>query len=107
MAPVILNVAYPSGSDFNVEYYTSKHIPLAVEGWKAITSGLKDWKLYTPLGDNSPYAAVLEVTFESMEALVSVQTKAPAELQTKLKEDLVNYSTKPPSMWVSELKASL
>ncbi|KAF3014282.1 hypothetical protein G7054_g3425 [Neopestalotiopsis clavispora] len=106
MAPVILNIAYPSGSNFNVEYYTTKHIPLAVEGWKPL-GGLVNWKMYTPLGDNAPYAAVLEVTFESMEALVNVQTKAPAELQTKLKEDLPNYSTKPPTMWVSELKASL
>ncbi|KAK6193722.1 hypothetical protein LQW54_012194 [Pestalotiopsis sp. IQ-011] len=106
MAPVILNIAYPSGSDFNVDYYTSRHIPFALGAWQKL-GGLVGWKLYTPVGEGSPYAAHLEVTWDGIEAVVNMKTNSPPEVQKALADDLPNYSTKPPAIWVSELKASL
>jgi hypothetical protein len=106
MAPVILHIAYPAGASFNTDYYINKHLPPAIEGWKAL-GGLVGYKLLTPLGEGSPYDAVLQATWESPEALANMQAKVSPEQQKALADDVPNFSTKMPSIWVSEIKASL
>ncbi|KAH6647144.1 hypothetical protein BKA67DRAFT_540597 [Truncatella angustata] len=103
MAPVVLNIAYPAGSSFNKDYYLNTHMLLAVDAWKDI-GGLVDWKLLTALGDNSPYDAVLQVTWESAEALGKMRSQTSPEKQKELADDLPNYSTKAPSVWVLEVQ---
>lgn len=106
MAPVVLNIAYPAGSSFNMDYYINKHLPPAIEAWSAI-GGLVDWKILTPLGEGSPYDAHLQVTWESAEALGKMRTAVSPEAQKALQEDVPNFSTKTPTHWVSEVKTGL
>jgi hypothetical protein len=106
MAPVVLYIAYPAGSSFNTDYYINKHLPPALGVWKEI-SGFVDWKLLTPLGEGSPFDAILQVTWESAEALGRMQAQITPETQKALEDDLPNYSTKKASIWASEVKAGL
>ncbi|KAM0820100.1 hypothetical protein AB5N19_05919 [Seiridium cardinale] len=104
MAPVVLHVAYPTGSSFNADYYINTHLPPAIKAWKA-TGGLVDWKVLTPFGEGSPYDALLQVTWESAEVLGKMQSETSPEARKALEADLPHYSTKAPSMWVTEVKA--
>lgn len=101
---ITLFVAYPKGAEINLEYYTTKHIPLALKAWEGVP--FTGWKLETPVGDNSPYEVVFTISFDSMEGVGKMQTAVSAEAQKGLQDDLVNYSKKPPQIWVMDVKKS-
>lgn len=105
MAPAILHIAYPAGASFNKDYYVTKHLPPAIEAWKAI-GGLVSWNLSTPLGEGSPYDAHLQVTWESAEALGKMRTNVSPQQQKALADDVPNFSTKTPSIWATTVEAS-
>jgi uncharacterized protein (TIGR02118 family) len=101
---VTLFIAYPKGAELNLDYYTNKHIPLALKAWEKLP--FTGWKLETPVGDKSPYEIVFTVSFDSMEGVGKMQTDVTPAAQKELQADLVNYSKKPPQIWVMDVKKS-
>ncbi|KAI1855365.1 hypothetical protein JX265_006492 [Neoarthrinium moseri] len=103
MPAASLYIAYPAGSEFNVDYYKNKHLPPAIAGWSK-AAGFVGYKLQTPVGQGSPYDAVLQVTFESLEALGKSQAAITPEQMQALKDDVPNFSKNPAAHWVMEVQ---
>jgi hypothetical protein len=93
MAPTLF-IAYEKGSEVNVDYYKSTHLPKVIEAWKGVAT--KSFKVYTSPGDTSPFELLLAVEFESGEALGKLQSTVGADVQQALADDTVNYSKKKP-----------
>ncbi|KAJ4019671.1 hypothetical protein NW766_003429 [Fusarium irregulare] len=95
MATVIIQ--YPSGHDFDVDYYLKTHMPLA-EKYDSITStadrtwkskGLKSAEVIQ-LGGDSPYQIYSILRWESMAAF---QAAAGAEDAKAVHDDVKNFTT--------------
>ncbi|RGP77709.1 ethyl tert-butyl ether degradation [Fusarium longipes] len=85
MATVIIQ--YPSGHDFDVDYYLKTHMPLAEKTWK--DKGLKSAEV-VKLGGDSPYQIYTILKWESMAAF---QAAAGAEDAKAVHEDVKNFTT--------------
>ncbi|KAI1061339.1 uncharacterized protein FIESC28_07260 [Fusarium coffeatum] len=85
MATVIIQ--YPSGHDFDVDYYLKTHMPLAEKTWKS--KGLKSAEVIQ-LGGDSPYQIYSILRWESMAAF---QAAAGAEDAKAVHDDVKNFTT--------------
>ena len=92
-----LVVVYEPGSNFRVEPYMSRHVPLLRQHLGSI--GLTGFRLLLgDGGDNkASYEAMALVDFESKEALGRMFT-LPAEVAAVV-HDVSYFSDKPPKMW--------
>ncbi|KAK7398070.1 hypothetical protein QQX98_012556 [Neonectria punicea] len=104
MAPSNVTVLYPAlkdGETFDLEYYVTSHLQLAVEAWKELD--LKDFrvvKFTTAVGEEkSPFSVAAIITFESPEgankALVAPESKA-------VFEDTPNFTNTKPVVLLGE-----
>ncbi|KAI1845872.1 hypothetical protein JX265_011233 [Neoarthrinium moseri] len=114
-----LCVAYPPGSDIDLDYYLEKHIPWSLELWEGDGSdgrkgSIIDWKVYTAAatsGDeddnNGPsYELLFTCTWASREAMEAAQSAVTPKQHKEAWEDVANYSKKSPVVWIMEQKAS-
>ncbi|KAH8896068.1 hypothetical protein GQ53DRAFT_804168 [Thozetella sp. PMI_491] len=102
-----LYIAYPPGSDVDLDYYLTKHLPPALEIWR---STLIEWTIQqsSSTGDDGgslPYETLFTCTWESLAALEAARGAIPPETQQAAWDDVVNYSKKNPVVWVMEQKA--
>ena len=59
-----VTVLYPKGTNFDMDYYMSKHMPLVAEKWTQ--HGLKSWKVIN-FGKDAEYCVQATLEFGSME----------------------------------------
>lgn len=95
----VLNVVYPkeAASDFNMDYYLQKHMPLVQKLWGPL--GLKSWSVAT-LGEDSGYYVQAFLIFESHEAFAKVPT-------AEIFGDVKNFTSTSPSKWVGSLEGQV
>ncbi|WYZ39772.1 hypothetical protein EsH8_IV_000113 [Colletotrichum jinshuiense] len=101
--PATVSVLYPNEPDskYDVEYYISRHMPLAAAQWKS--SGLKSWSVTkyqaSPDGKEPQYVFAGILNFDSIEsihkALASPETQA-------VMQDVPNFSNKTPVFLIGE-----
>jgi uncharacterized protein (TIGR02118 family) len=99
-----VSVHYPNtpGSRFDVEYYTSVHMPTAV---RLLGTALKDVSVEIGIGggvpgDPAPFAAIAGFTCESVDAF----TAAFMPVADQLQNDIPKYTDITPIIQISELK---
>ncbi|RFN48194.1 ethyl tert-butyl ether degradation ethd [Fusarium flagelliforme] len=85
MATIIIQ--YPSGHDFDVDYYLKTHMPLAEKTWSS--KGLKSAEVIQ-LGGDSPYQIYSILRWESMAAF---QAAAGSEESKAVHDDVKNFTT--------------
>jgi len=91
------SVLYPAteGATFDHDYYTNKHVPLAVKTW-----GLEGAQI--DKGLNGPYVAAVHFVFESMDAMgAAMGVPGTADVMA----DMANYTTISPVVQTSEIVA--
>ncbi|KAM0354870.1 hypothetical protein ACHAPU_000706 [Fusarium lateritium] len=80
-------IQYPTGHDFDVDYYVNTHMPLAEKVWKS--HGLQGADIIKLSGEG-PYQIYSILRWESLEAF----QKAYAMEETKaVQEDVKNFTT--------------
>jgi uncharacterized protein (TIGR02118 family) len=94
---VVLVVAYEKGSDVDLDYYRSTHLPLAFKTWETLS--ITGHTLMTSTGNDDPYEILLTINMESMEEIKKMGA-LPSELRKTLSDDIKNYTKKPPKSWV-------
>jgi len=87
-----VTILYPEsdGAELDIEYYTSKHMPLVVETWAAF--GLKTWqavKFAPGLDGSQPYRLATMTTWENKEG---VQQAMAAPGTQALLADVANFT---------------
>ena len=84
-------VVYPrkEGSDFDMSYYLSTHMPLVAKHWKQY--GLKSYAV-TQLGDG-PYSVSCTMEWESPEAIGKAMK---SETVSEIMGDIPNFSKEQP-----------
>lgn len=90
-----MSVFYPSGegSNFDLDYYRSTHVPMALKAW-----GLSDAEI--DKGVNGPYVAAVHFRFESQDALnAALGLPATADVLA----DVPNFTNITPVMQMSEI----
>jgi uncharacterized protein (TIGR02118 family) len=89
------SVLYPAteGATFDHDYYTNKHVPLALESW-----GLDRAEI--DKGLDGPYVAAVHFTFDSAEAL---QAALGSPGTGDVMADVANYTTISPVIQTSEI----
>lgn len=99
-----VSVLYPNtpGSRFDVDYYTSVHMPMAV---RLLGSALKAVSVEIGVGgavpgDPAPFAAIAGFTCESVEAF----TAAFMPVADQLQGDIPKYTDIRPILQISEIK---
>ncbi|KAL6915108.1 hypothetical protein ACHAPO_010289 [Fusarium lateritium] len=92
-------IQYPSGHDFDVDYYLKTHMPLAEKAWKG--KGLKSADVIQ-LGGDSPYQIYTVLRWESLAAF---QAAATAEDAKAVHEDVKNFTTAKADIRVGEVIA--
>ncbi|WZH46777.1 Dimeric alpha-beta barrel [Fusarium acuminatum] len=93
-------IQYPTGHDFNVDYYVNTHMPLAEKTWGS--HGLISAEV-VKLGGDSPHQIYTIMKWESLAAF----QKAGAMEETKaVHEDVKNFTTAKPTMVIGETVAS-
>ena len=99
-----VSVLYPNtpGSRFDVDYYTSTHMPMSV---RLLGAALKDVSVEIGIGsavrgDPAPFAAIAGFTCESVEAF----TAAFMPVADQLQADIPKYTDIRPILQISELK---
>lgn len=90
-----LSVYYPTteGAGFDHDYYSTKHVPLAVKTW-----GLDGAEI--DKGVDGPHIAAVHFKFESLEALGAAMS---AEGTPAILADVANYTTIAPVLQTSEI----
>ena len=103
---VKVSILYPSKEDgrFDLDYYLTKHMPMAIEKLNpalkgvAVGYGLSGGLLGSP----PPYLAMCDLLFDSLETfLAAFGTHAEA-----LRGDIPNYTNIEPIIQISEIKLS-
>lgn len=91
-------ILYPKseGSTFDLDYYTSKHMPLFVGHLGDAATG---WGVVAPHGD--AHHCVGWVTIESKDALDAAMREHGAEIVA----DVANYTTAAPQMIIGDVVA--
>lgn len=96
-------ILYPNGEDktFDMEYYSTKHMPLAASlfGESLVTMSIDKGLASTTPGAPVPYLAIGYFYFENMETMKS-SMGAHSE---KLRADVPNYTNIQPILQVSEV----
>lgn len=90
-----MSVFYPSGegSTFDLDYYRSTHVPMALKAW-----GLSEAEI--DKGINGPYVAGVHFRFESQDA---VNTALGAPATAEVLADVANFTNITPVMQMSEI----
>lgn len=91
-----MSVSYPSGegSTFDLNYYTSSHIPLCERV-------MKPSRVEVDKGINGPYVAAAHFYFDSMEAFGAAMS---SDEMGAVMADVANYSSNcTPVMQISEI----
>lgn len=93
-----VSVLYPKsdGAQFDHEYYRTKHVPMAVNGWKPARTEIDK-------GLDGPYEAAVHFFFESAERF---QQCMGLPVTGELMADLPNYTNIEAQIQVSEVVAS-
>ena len=89
-----ITVAYPSGADFDLDYYMSKHMPLVERTWAPM--GLSGWRVLRGVPGQDGAAPVHQVTAELTFSSVEAFQKAASEHGTEIFADIPNYTQAKP-----------
>ncbi|THV64381.1 hypothetical protein D6D28_09952 [Aureobasidium pullulans] len=84
-------VLYPKGTNFNMDYYLSTHMPLAYKSWSDF--GLKGWSV-VEFGPDSDYCVQAILEWDSEE---SSKKALASEAAGVVMADVKNFSDKAPT----------
>ncbi|KAK8086244.1 hypothetical protein PG994_001218 [Apiospora phragmitis] len=98
--PAVAFAAYPKGSNMNLEYYKTKHVPWVFGLWQPYA---KAYRLLTTAGGDCPYEVIIEIDLDHPGDLEKANAQLSPEQAKAMEDDLANYSQKPPVFWVSEV----
>nr|XP_001392934.2 hypothetical protein ANI_1_2188074 [Aspergillus niger CBS 513.88] len=84
-------VLYPKDAAFDLQYYFSNHMTLAVERWSL--HGLKDWRVVQFTSSDAPFVVGAMFTWDSMNGLTEA---CKAEDSKAIFEDVPNFSDQEP-----------
>ncbi|KAL1305152.1 hypothetical protein AAFC00_002076 [Neodothiora populina] len=100
-AKVLITILYPvkEGSTFNLEYYTTKHMPLAKEIWGSGSDGLLSSAVYS-LDPSSGFVVQTVTGWKDMAAFQAAMTH---ERSKELIEDVKNFCEVEPKLLVGNL----
>lgn len=93
-------VLYPQGTQFNMEYYLSSHMPLVSK--KLSQYGLKSWKVLE-FGGDAPYCVQATLEWESQQAF---EQGAGSPDMKEVLDDVPNFSDKQPTLMPGTIKGS-
>ncbi|KAI1382748.1 uncharacterized protein F4822DRAFT_95791 [Hypoxylon trugodes] len=99
---VTMFVGYPTGSNFDMDYYLNKHLPTVGSVWKPFGMGASRVTIATD--SKGPYLALAQIEWPSMEAAQKAQTETPPEVHKKMLDDIKNYTDIQPTIWFMENK---
>jgi uncharacterized protein (TIGR02118 family) len=88
MPGVTVTVLYPTGTQFDLNYYLTSHMPMVAGLLKP--HGLTGWRVTQNVQPEAPYSIVCELYLDSLEGL----EKGMAENHEKILDDVKNYSDK-------------
>ncbi|WP_394835984.1 EthD family reductase [Pendulispora rubella] len=102
---VRVSVSYPAGEGktFDLEYYTTKHMPLVGALLKPVRYEIDDGVGGVTPGSAGPYLAASYLYFETVD---DFRTAAALHLE-HLVADVPNYTNSPPVIQISEIVASV
>ena len=83
-------VLYPKGTEFNMDYYMSSHMPMVEKKWSQY--GLKSWKVID-FGKDAEYCVQATLEFGSVE---DFQNAGGSEEAKEVMGDVKNFSDKSP-----------
>ena len=101
--PAVACVGYPKGSEVNVDYYVNKHAPWVFGLWQPLA---KSYRVCHTPAEDSPYEVMIFVDFESEGDLAKAMGGLDEATNNAIKDDLKNYSKKPPVYWTMEVKGT-
>ncbi|KAF7550652.1 hypothetical protein G7Z17_g5566 [Cylindrodendrum hubeiense] len=101
MATIVIQ--YPSGHDFDLDYYLNKHMPLVSATWSS--EGLQSWEIVT-FSEGSAYQVQATLRWDSLE---SFEKAAAGSTATTVFGDIPSFTTAKPDLFkgVSKLKSAL
>lgn len=89
MHKLVVLYSEPEDPDAFIEYYTTKHLPLAAK-----IPGMLSWRYSIEISDSpenkAPYFAIFEAEFETKESFISAMSSPEGQAVT---EDVPNYAT--------------
>ncbi|KAI0879856.1 uncharacterized protein GGS22DRAFT_176572 [Annulohypoxylon maeteangense] len=101
---ITMMIAYLKDSNFDMEYYLQRHLPMVTPLWKPF--GMGTFRTMAPTDERSPYAMLTQIEWPDMDAFNRAQVGTPAETSQKFMEDIKNFTDKDPVIWFMENKAS-
>lgn len=105
--PATLILAYPRGSDINLDYYVGPHFDVALPGLKK--AGLRHWRVTRDgkaAGVAGDYEVVTFLEFDDLAGIAAISAPGTEEDRAAAAADLPKYSKLPPVSWVVEEVAS-
>ncbi|KAK5136234.1 hypothetical protein LTR08_003841 [Meristemomyces frigidus] len=95
-----VTVLYSKGTDFNMDYYMSKHMPLVQSLWSQY--GLTSWKVID-FGKDAEFCVQATLEFESMD---SFQKAAGSKEAGEVMGDVKNFADKNPLLIPGNIKGT-
>ncbi|KAI4717032.1 hypothetical protein E4T48_06782 [Aureobasidium sp. EXF-10727] len=85
------SVIYPKGTNFNMDYYLSTHMPLVYKHWNQF--GLKSWSV-VQFPDDSEYCVQAILNWESEDSSKKALT---SDTVSAVMDDVKNFADKSPT----------
>lgn len=107
MPGATLILAYPRGSDLNLDYYVGPHFAIALPGLKK--AGLRRWRVTKDAraaGVAGDHEVVVLLEFDDVASIAALSAPGTEAAREAAAADLPNYSKLPPVRWVVEEVAS-
>ncbi|KAI1102870.1 hypothetical protein F4804DRAFT_249521 [Jackrogersella minutella] len=84
---LVISIAYPLGSKFDMDYYLKHHMPLVQKVWAS--HGLKSWKVAQYTNSDSPFAVQAWLEWEDGASWDAASTVPDAK---EIFADIPNFS---------------
>ncbi|KAM3554307.1 hypothetical protein ARSEF4850_006514 [Beauveria asiatica] len=94
-----VNILYPSGPAFDLDYFLNKHFEIVEEHWKPL--GLQNWEVIV-LGPGQQYQIQAILKWDSEESFAKAKQ---GEAAAQVMGDIPNYTTAKPDIVVGHKKA--
>ncbi|KWF84316.1 ethyl tert-butyl ether degradation protein EthD [Burkholderia cepacia] len=94
MATLIVSYPTTEGSTFDVDYYISKHIPLARAAWSEF--GLQSADILFPFSGPQPFAGMVILKFSDQAAITAALTSAKTD---EVVGDVPNFTNIAPTIF--------
>ncbi|KAJ4148602.1 hypothetical protein LMH87_003065 [Akanthomyces muscarius] len=94
-----VNILYPSGHSFDLDYYLNKHMPIVQKNWKPF--GLQSWEIIV-LEPGQQYQVQAILKWDTLESLAKAKG---GEAGAKVFGDIAQFTTAKPDVVVGNRTA--